>query len=287
MLKDASLTHGVTAFDPIRIGQLMLPNRIVMAPMTRSRAEGPGLATDLMARYYAQRASAGLIMTEGTQPSEVGQGYPSTPGLHSAAQVNSWRAVTDAVHAAGGRIYAQLLHTGRIGHPDLLPDGLMPVAPSAVPARGTVYTARGPKQLLTPRELSTGDVAATVQDFAAAARNAIDAGFDGVEVHGANGYLVHQFLSAATNLRGDEWGGSIPKRVRFAVEVLRAIAEAIGAQRTALRISPGNPFNDMTEPDAAATYFALVEQLAPHGAGLSARRRGGRPRPDDRTAHPL
>jgi N-ethylmaleimide reductase len=255
----------VTAFDPIQIGELTLPNRIAMAPMTRSRATGPGLATDLMARYYAQRASAGLIITEGIQPSVVGQGYPNTPGLHTSNQVMSWRTVTEAVHGSGGRIYAQLLHTGRIGHPDLLPDGLMPVAPSAVAAHGRVFTPNGIKELPTPRQLSTAEVAATVHDFAEAARNAIDAGFDGVEVHGANGYLVHQFLSAATNLRSDQWGGSIPNRIRFIVEVLHAIAEAIGATRTALRISPGNPFNDMKEPDAAATYFALVEQLRPMG----------------------
>jgi len=259
------LISHVTAFDPIQIGQLTLPNRIIMAPMTRSRAAGPGLATDLMARYYAQRAAAGLIITEGIQPSVIGQGYPSTPGLHTVDQVMSWRGVTEAVHAAGGRIYAQLLHTGRIGHPDLLPGGLMPIAPSAVATHGTVYTSHGIKELLTPRELTTADVAATVHDFAEAARNAIDAGFDGVEVHGANGYLVHQFLSAATNLRSDEWGGSIPNRIRFAVEVVRAIADTIGVHRTALRISPGNPLNDMAEPDAAATYVALVEELRPIG----------------------
>jgi N-ethylmaleimide reductase len=259
------LIPRVTAFDPIQIGHLMLPNRIAMAPMTRNRAAGRGLATELMARYYAQRASAGLIISEGIQPSVVGQGYPNTPGLHTVDQVISWRAVTEAVHAAGGRIYAQLLHSGRIGHPDLLPDGLTPVAPSAVAAHGTVVTPHGVKELRTPRALSTMDVAVTVRDFAEAARNAIDAGFDGIEVHGANGYLVHQFLSTATNLRSDEWGGSILNRIRFAVEVLRAVAEAIGAHRTALRISPGNPFNDMAEPEPAATYFALVEQLCAMG----------------------
>jgi N-ethylmaleimide reductase len=259
------LTARVTAFDPIQIGQLPLPNRIAMAPMTRSRAAANGLATALMARYYAQRASAGLIITEGIQPSLVGQGYPSTPGLHTVEQVMSWRAVIDAVHAAGGRIYAQLLHTGRIGHPDLLPDGLIPVAPSAIAAHGTVVTPHGRKELLTPRELRSAEVDATVNDYADAARNAIDAGFDGVEVHGANGYLVHQFLAAATNLRTDEWGGSVHNRIRFAVEVVRGIAHTIGAHRTALRISPGNPFNDMTEPDVAATYCALVEQLRPIG----------------------
>jgi N-ethylmaleimide reductase len=208
------LTARVTAFDPIQIGHLTLPNRIAMAPMTRSRATGARLATALMARYYAQRASAGLIITEGIQPSLVGQGYPNTPGLHTAEQVRSWRAVTNAVHAAGGRMYAQLLHTGRIGHPDLLPDGLMPVAPSGTAAHGTVVTPHGTKELLTPHELSSAEVDATVNDFGEAARNAIDAGFDGVEVHGANGYLVHQFLSAATNLRTDPWSGSVHHRIR-------------------------------------------------------------------------
>jgi N-ethylmaleimide reductase len=259
------VTFSVSGFDPMEIGDMTIPNRIVMAPMTRSRADGSGLATELMARYYAQRASAGLIITEGIQPSVVGQGYPSTPGLHSDAQMQSWRVVTDAVHAAGGRIYAQLLHCGRIGHPDLLPDSLVPVAPSAVAARGRIYTPHGMKHFVTPRELSSDEVTATVRDFTTAAANAIDAGFDGVEVHGANGYLVHQFLSAATNQRQDNWGGSIPNRIRFAIEVIEAIADSIGAQRTALRISPGNPYNDMHEDKPAATYFALVERLRPIG----------------------
>jgi N-ethylmaleimide reductase len=259
------MTFSVSAFDPIKLGDMAIPNRIVMAPMTRSRAEGPGLATALMAHYYAQRASAGLVITEGIQPSVVGQGYPGTPGLHTVEQVQSWRTVTEAVHAAGGRIYAQLLHCGRIGHPDLLPDCLIPVAPSAVAAKGGVYTPQGMKDFVTPRELSASEVEETVSDYANAAANAINAGFDGVEVHGANGYLVHQFLCAATNRRQDRWGGSIPNRVRFAVEVVRAIAESIGAQRTALRISPGNPFNDMDEPKPAATYFELVERLRPLG----------------------
>jgi N-ethylmaleimide reductase len=260
---DLPLQHHVTAFDPIEIGHLRLPNRIVMAPMTRSRAAGAGLATALMARYYAQRASAGLIITEGIQPCVVGQGYPDTPGLHAVEQMRSWRAVTQAVHAAGGRIYAQLLHTGRIGHPDLLPHGLSPVAPSAVAANGRAFTPNGMKDLLTPRALTASEVVATVHQFAEAARNAITAGFDGVEVHGANGYLVHQFLSASTNLRTDEWGGTINNRIRFAVEVVDAICSAIGAARTALRISPANPFNDMREPDARATYLALVDKLRP------------------------
>ena len=208
----------VDGFDPMEIGDMTIPNRIVMAPMTRSRAAAGGLATELTARYYAQRASAGLIITEGIQPSTVGQGYPDTPGLHTVDQVLSWRSVTDAVHAAGGRIYAQLLHTGRIGHPDLLTEAEVPVAPSAVAAHGSVYTPCGMKQFVTPRELSTAEIADTISDFANAAANAVDAGFDGVELHGANGYLVHQFLCAATNRRHDTWGGAIPNRIRFAVD---------------------------------------------------------------------
>jgi N-ethylmaleimide reductase len=252
-----------TAFDPIDLSGTRLANRIVMSPMTRSRAADGGLPTALTAEYYAQRASAGLIVTEGIQPSAVGQGYPDTPGLHSAAQVAAWREVTDAVHAAGGRIFAQLMHTGRIGHPALLPDGLHNVAPSAVAAQGQVYTHEGPKDYVTPRELTADEVRATVKDFAAAARGAIEAGFDGVELHGANGYLIHQFLSPDSNRRTDEWGGPIGNRIRFAVETVRAVAEAIGAERTALRISPANPFNSMSEPDAEPTYTALLAALEP------------------------
>ncbi|MFI5682832.1 alkene reductase [Streptomyces sp. NPDC051636] len=254
-----------TAFDPIDLPGLRLANRIVMAPMTRSRAADGGLPTALTAEYYAQRASAGLIVTEGIQPSAVGQGYPGTPGLHTAEQVAAWRAVTDAVHAAGGRIFAQLMHTGRIGHPDLLPDGLVNVAPSAVAARGRVYTHEGPKDFVTPRELTGEEIRATIADFAAAARNAIEAGFDGVELHGANGYLIHQFLASGSNRRTDEWGGSVPGRIRFAVETVRAVAAAIGAGRTALRLSPGNPLNDIEEPGPEPTYTALADALEPLG----------------------
>jgi N-ethylmaleimide reductase len=253
-----------SAFDPIDLGELRLPNRIVMAPMTRSRAHGPSLSpTPMTAEYYTQRASAGLIITEGTQPSVTGQGYPATPGLHNATQVAAWRAVTESVHAAGGRIFAQLLHTGRIGHPSLLPDGLVPVAPSAVAAAGSVFTPQGPRPFVSPRPLSGQDVEDTMGDFVRAARNAMAAGFDGVEVHGANGYLVHQFLAPATNRRTDAWGGSLGNRIRFPVELMHAIAAAIGPHRAALRLSPGNPFNDMSEPDPEPTYRALVEALRP------------------------
>ncbi|MFD9093354.1 alkene reductase [Streptomyces collinus] len=252
-----------TAFDPIDLGGKRLANRIVMAPMTRSRAFGPDAEpTELMATYYAQRAGAGLIVTEGVQPSPVGQGYPDTPGLHTSGQVRAWRTVTDAAHREGGVIFAQLMHTGRIGHPSLLPDDLVPVAPSAVAARGQVFTHEGPKDYVTPKELSEADIHRTIADFAAAARNAVEAGFDGVEIHGANGYLIHQFLAPNTNRRTDAWGASTEGRIRFATEVVTAVAEAIGGHRVGLRISPGNPYNDIAEDTPDEIYPALLEQLA-------------------------
>ncbi|MBY8877669.1 alkene reductase [Actinacidiphila acidipaludis] len=255
-----------TAFDPIDLGGLRLANRIAMAPMTRSRAHGPGLSpTAATAVYYAQRASAGLIVTEGIQPSAVGQGYPDTPGLHSDGQVAAWRAVTEAVHAAGGRIFAQLMHTGRIGHPSLLPGGLTPVGPSAVAARGQVYTADGPRQFVVPEPLDEDGIRQTVADHVSAARNAIAAGFDGVEVHGANGYLLHQFLAPNANTRTDAWGGDPESRARFAAEVVTAVAAAVGAHRTGLRLSPGNTLGDIDEPDPAPTYLALLRALEPVG----------------------
>ncbi|WP_030571744.1 alkene reductase [Streptomyces aureocirculatus] len=250
-----------TAFDPIDLSGLALPNRIALAPMTRSRAGAGGVPTDLSAEYYAQRAGAGLVITEGIQPSPVGQGYPDTPGLHSAEQIAGWRKVTDAVHAAGGRIFAQVMHTGRVGHPVLLPEGLVNVGPSPVAAQGQVYTHEGPKDFVTPRELTGDEVRATIGDFVTAARNAVDAGFDGVELHGANGYLIHQFLAPGSNRRTDEWGGSPENRIRFAVEVVKAVAAEIGAARTAIRLSPGNPFNDIDEPEPEQTYPALVREL--------------------------
>ncbi|MFI5807395.1 alkene reductase [Streptomyces sp. NPDC051561] len=256
-----------TAFQPFELAGTTLANRIAMAPMTRSRAGAGGVPTELVAEYYAQRASAGLIITEGVQPSVTGQGYPFTPGLHSAEQVAGWRKVTDAVHAAGGVIFAQLMHGGRIGHPSLLPDGLTPVAPSAVTPAGQLFTEGGPVDFTEPRELTAEEIGETVEDFARAARNAVDAGFDGVELHGANGYLIHQFLSANANLRTDEWGGTPQNRARFAVEAVRAVAAEIGAERTAIRLSPGNPYNDITEhaSDIPEVYAAVVEAIEPLG----------------------
>jgi N-ethylmaleimide reductase len=256
----------ITAFDPIEMGGLRLANRIVMTAMTRSRAYGPGACpTAATATYYAQRASAGLIVTEGAQPSPAGQGYPDTPGLHTAAQIAAWRTVTDAVHEHGGVTFAQLMHTGRIGHPSLLPDGLWPVGPSPVAAAGQVFTHSGPRDFVVPDPLTEQGIEATITDFAVAAYNAIVAGFDGVEIHGANGFLPHQFLSTNANRRRDRWGGSVAGRIRFSLAVTRAVADVIGAHRTGLRISPANPYNDIQEDDYRDTYPALVAGLAPLG----------------------
>ncbi|WP_036374115.1 alkene reductase [Micromonospora sp. ATCC 39149] len=253
-----------TAFDNVTVGRHTLRNRVVMAPMTRSRAHGPGASpTELMATYYAQRAGAGLIVTEGVQPSAIGQGYLATPGLHSAEQVAGWRRVTDAVHERNGVIFAQLMHVGRIAHPDNT--GLAPVGASAVPAAGTIFTPTGPQEHPTPEPLDAEGIRATIADFVAAARNAVDAGFDGVELHGANGYLLHQFLSTNANRRDDEYGGDVAGRIRLVVEVATAVAEAIGADRVGLRISPANPFNDIVEDGHRETYLALVDALAPLG----------------------
>jgi N-ethylmaleimide reductase len=257
-----------TAFDPIDLGGRRLPNRIVMAPMSRSRAYGPAACPGpSTAEYYRQRASAGLIVSEGIQPSPVARGYPATPGLYSPEQVRAWRPVTEAVHAAGGTVFAQLMHAGRIGHPSLLPDGLSPVAPSAIAANAQVFTPQGPKPCVQPRELGEEEITATIGDFAAAARNAMAAGFDGVELHGANGFLIHQFLSPHANSRTDGWGGPAANRIRFATEVTKAVAGAIGADRVGVQFSPGNPYNDMVEDDCSGTYGPLVTAL--DGFGLA------------------
>ncbi|QIK84405.1 alkene reductase [Sanguibacter sp. HDW7] len=252
------------AFKSLDLAGTTLRNRIVMSPMTRSRAYGAGQTpTDLMATYYGQRASAGLIITEGTQPSVVGQGYPDTPGLHSPEQVEAWKLVTSTVHAQGGAIFAQLMHTGRVGDPDLLPGDMTPVGPSAVRPAGQIYTHAGMKDHPTPHALTEDEIAATIADFAAAARNAIAAGFDGVEIHGANGYLVHQFLATNANQRTDGWGGSVVGRTRFAVEVVRAVAAEVGAERTGIRLSPGTTLGDIAEENLEETYVSLIERLAP------------------------
>ncbi|MGW0516062.1 alkene reductase [Crossiella sp. NPDC003009] len=249
-----------TLFDRYRLGDLDLPNRVVMAPMTRARATPGGLATPSMASYYAQRATAGLIVTEGVQPSLIGQSNPGTPGLHTDEQVASWRPVTEAVHANGGRLFAQLMHGGRVSHPDT--NGLRPVGPSAVPAVGEVFTPSGRQPAPVPRALDTAEVPEHAQSYAEAARRAVEAGFDGVELHGANGYLISQFLSANANLRTDHYGGSVTNRIRFAVEAVAATVDAVGARRTGIRLSPGATFWGVEETDVPELYTALLRELA-------------------------
>ncbi len=256
-----------TVFDPITVGAWTLPQRFVMAPLTRNRAEAGGVPGDLAATYYGQRAGAGLIVTEGTQPSAVGQGYLDTPGLHSSEQVAGWRKVADAVHARDGRIVAQLMHVGRIAHPDNK-DGLETVAPSALAAPGEMVTADGQKPHVEPRALETSEVPGLVEEFVQAARNAVEAGLDGVEVHGANGYVLHQFLAPSTNERTDEYGGSPENRARLTIDVVRAVAEAIGAEKVGLRISPAHNIQGVleTDPDdTRATYEALVDGISDLG----------------------
>lgn len=248
-------------FDPIRIGTIELKNRIIMAPMTRSRANDEGVQPSYAAEYYSQRASAGLIITEATNISPMAKGYVRTPGIYSEAQIESWKTVTNAVHAKGGKIFLQVFHTGRIALPDFLPDHVAPVAPSAVRAKGQNYTDAGMKEFIMPREITKDEIAQTVRDFAAAARNAIAAGFDGVELHSASGYLVQQFLSTNANLRSDEHGGSIRNRARFLFEVLDAMIAAAGPTRVGVKFSPRMPFNDIEESDADVLYPYILEQL--------------------------
>jgi len=252
-------------WSPLEVGDLRLEHRLAMAPMTRDRSSADGTPTALNAEYYAQRASTALIITEGTQPSADGQGYLLTPGIHTLSHVHGWRAVTDAVHAAGGQIVVQLMHVGRVSHPDNTPHGRQPVGPSGVQPNAAMFTAQGMQPIPVPRALSLLDIAQTVQDFRAAAAAAIAAGADGVEIHGASGYLLQQFLSSNANQRIDDYGGSIAHRIRFTLEVAAAVADEIGAGRTGLRISPGNPFNDIREDDVHDLYAALLAGLAPLG----------------------
>ncbi|MER7394603.1 alkene reductase [Streptomyces sp. NPDC000151] len=261
-------TLGSRLFAPARLGTLHLPNRLVMAPLTRNRATADGVPTPLMATYYAQRASAGLIIAEASTPNAVGQTYPNITAIHNAAHVAGWRQITDAVHAAGGRMFLQLQHGGRVGHPDT--SGLTPLAPSPIPLPETIHTPSGRRPAVVPREMTTDDIRTTVADFAAAARNARAAGFAGVEVHSANGHLLHQFLAKNTNHRTDAYGGPVARRIRFVTEVVRAVADAIGPDRVGLRISPGHTVNGVQEGDTDDIYPALITALADSGlAGLA------------------
>jgi N-ethylmaleimide reductase len=252
----------IDLFSPLRLGPLALPNRIVMAPMTRNRA-GPGDApTALNATYYAQRAGAGLIVAEAAQVSPQGLGYPHTPGIYSDEQIAGWKLVTDTVHAAGGRIFLQLWHVGRISHPSLQPGGALPVAPSAIAPAGQAWTLDGMKPYVTPRALETAEIPEIVAQYRQAAANAKAAGFDGVEVHAAHGYLLDQFLRDKTNHRTDKYGGSAENRARLVVEVMEAVAGVWGGDRTGVHLSPTNlAFNDISDSDPAQTFSTAVRAL--------------------------
>jgi len=249
-------------YEPTTIAGLTLQNRIVMAPLTRNRADAMGVPKPFVRDYYAQRASAGLIVSEGTQTSFAGQGYCRTPGIHTPEQIAAWKTITDAVHARGAKMFMQFMHCGRIAHPlnRQIPDA--PVAPSAVRPAGQMWTDQQQLQdFPTPRALETAELPALANEFVTAARNAIAAGFDGVELHAANGYLLNQFLASNTNLRTDGYGTTLQGRIRFVVEVVEAVAAAIGAGRTAIRVSPGHMFNDIVDANPLETHSALLDAL--------------------------
>ncbi|MEU9991903.1 alkene reductase [Streptomyces sp. NPDC048045] len=253
------MTQTTDFLAPARLGRLALPHRLVMAPLTRNRAEADGTPTSLMTTHYAERATAGLIIAEGSTPNAVGQTYPNITAIHTDRHEAGWRRVTEAVRAGGGRMFLQLQHGGRVSHPATT--GLTPVSPSPVPLPETIFTPHGHRPAAVPREMTADDIRATVADFAAAARRAVAAGFEGVEVHSANGMLLHQFLADNTNRRTDAYGGSVEKRVRFAAEVTEAVADAIGAGRVGIRISPGSTVNGIAEDDTDGLYAALLARL--------------------------
>ncbi|HYO12075.1 MAG TPA: alkene reductase [Thermoanaerobaculia bacterium] len=254
-------TQQPNLLTPVQLGPYELRNRMVMAPMTRNRAGEGNVPTSLTATYYAQRASAGLLITEGTQVSPEGVGYPRTPGIHTDAQVEGWRRVTDAVHARGGRIFAQLWHVGRVSHPLLQPDGALPVAPSAIAPAGMAYTENGRQPYVAPRALEIHEIPGVVRQFEEGSRRALESGFDGVELHGANGYLIDQFLRDGTNRRTDAYGGPVQNRARFLLEVTEAVTGVWGAERVGIRFSPTHSYNDMSDSDPAATFSYVAEAL--------------------------
>ena len=253
----------VNLFTPLQLGPHALRNRLVMAPLTRCRAQRDGVPTPIMAEYYGQRAGAGLILSEATPVTPMGVGYPLIPGIWNEAQVAGWRPITRAVHERGGRVFMQLWHVGRISHPSLLPDGATPVAPSAVAPRGEASTYEGYKPFVTPRALDIAELPGIVEAFRQGAANALAAGFDGVEVHAANGYLLDQFLRDGSNKRTDAYGGGVDNRARLLLEVLDAVCGACGADRVGVRLSPVQPFNDMFDSEPEATFSRVVELLNP------------------------
>lgn len=251
----------VSLFDPVKLGSLDLPNRIIMAPLTRGRAGETAIPNDMMVTYYSQRAGAGLIVAEATAISRQGYGWLNAPGIYNDDQVAGWKKVTDAVHQAGGRIILQLWHMGRVSHSTFQEGGELPVAPSAIAADGEVNTPDGKQAYETPHALSVSEIKSIVNDYVLAARRAMQAGFDGVEVHAANGYLIDQFLRDGSNKRDDEYGGSIENRTRFLMEVLEAVTKEVGADKTGVRISPRNPFNSMSDSDPIKTFSVVAEKL--------------------------
>lgn len=252
---------SIELFSPTALGSIQLRNRIAMAPLTRNRAGEGGVPQPMNATYYAQRASAGLIVTEATPISAMGHGYPALPGIYTDAQVAGWKKVTDAVHAKGGKIVIQLWHVGRISHPSLLPNQALPVAPSAIKPAGQAFTYQGLVDYVTPRALEVAELPAIVQDYVHATKCAIAAGFDGVEIHAANGYLLDQFLRDGTNHRTDEYGGSIENRTRLLLEVTQAVVATIGADKVGVRLSPVNPFNDMKDSNPQAVFNHVANAL--------------------------
>lgn len=255
----------VDLFTPIKLGSIELKNRIAMAPLTRNRAGEGNVPQDMNVEYYAQRASAGLIVTEATPISEMGHGYPATPGIHSAAQIEGWKKVTSAVHARGGKIVLQLWHVGRISHPSLLPNNALPVAPSAIKPAGQAFTYTGLQDFVTPRALAIEELPGIVAAYVEATRNALEAGFDGVEIHAANGYLLDQFLRDGTNKRTDSYGGDKTNRARLLLEVVQAVVAVAGADRVGVRISPLNPFNDISDSNPQDLFNYVAQVLSPFG----------------------
>lgn len=251
----------VDLFTPVKIGEVELKNRIVMSPMTRARCGMDGVPGGLQALYYAQRASAGLIITEGTWPTMMGRGYRFSPGIENQAQTNGWKLVTDAVHIAGGRIFLQVWHAGRIAHSSFLPDRSIPIAPSAIAAEGTAHTDAGIQPLETPRAIERDGIPGIVKQHTHAAVNAVAAGFDGVEIHAANGYLLDEFLRDRTNRRTDDYGGSKENRARLLLEIVDSVVSAIGAHRVGVRIGPQNTFHDIDDSNPQALYLYVAREL--------------------------
>lgn len=248
-------------FSPVSLGAMQLKNRIVMAPLTRNRAGAGGIPQAMNVTYYEQRASAGLIITEATPISSMAHGYPALPGIYTDAQIAGWKKITDAVHAKGGKIVIQLWHVGRISHPSLLPDGALPVAPSAIKPAGQAFTYQGLVDYVTPRALDASELPSIVADYVHATKCALAAGFDGVEVHSANGYLLDQFLRDGSNKRADHYGGSFENRARLLMEVIKAVVEVAGSDKVGVRLSPVNPFNDMSDSKPQALFNYVTETL--------------------------